>query len=90
MFLIRGDSFQIYRIYSTLSVADKKAGSKTGGSDGTDGGDNKTKMNSLVKKMAGSFLQKSFSWKEKVTKFIENTDDEWLQAADAGSSSKNR
>ena len=34
-------------------------------------------MEILVKKMAGNFFQKSLNWKEKITKFIENTDDEW-------------
>jgi len=39
--------------------------------------DGKNKMEILVKKMAGNFFQKSLNWKEKITKFIENTDDEW-------------
>jgi len=34
-------------------------------------------MEVLVKKMAGSIFEKSMSLKDKVTRFIENVDEEW-------------
>lgn len=66
---------------STTKSKDKKTKSSTDGSE-----ENQSKMESIMKKMAGNLLQKSFNFKEKVTKFIENTDGESNDENRAGSS----